>query len=230
MRCDADRCCGAALFRGAPPRRHLQASPFAPATARPALGAAVDLRIVNSGAVVFLNRGRHLKIERMIAEPTKERCSGCGGEFAPLTGPVHRYMLSSPACWAGFGAIMAAEYADQTLTPVHRLSVDAFAVQHPGNGSRQAIQSVGLHLARLYMQIEGGLDPAAANAFMLRAGKRKAELQYLGPPAKFQLTVSDVAPFAGTLDHPLKVRAWAQSAWAAWAPQHQTVRRWAATV
>ncbi|MDZ7628938.1 MAG: DUF5946 family protein [Parvularculaceae bacterium] len=37
---------------------------------------------------------------------------------------------------------------------MHRLSVDAYAVQHPGGASRQAIQSVGLHLARLYIQLE----------------------------------------------------------------------------
>lgn len=159
-----------------------------------------------------------------------ERCPGCGGEFIPRIGPVHRYMTSTPACWAAFGEVLAAEYADPQLMPVHRLSVDTFAVQHPGGGSRQAIQSVGLHLSRLHMQLETKLTATEANAFMLRAGQRKAELPLLDPPASFQITVGQVAPLAGTVAHEAAVRRWAKSAWDDWAHIHDFVRRWAAAV
>lgn len=63
------------------------------------------------------------------------------------------------------------------LLAVHRLSVDAWAVQHPGDGSRRAIQSVGLHLARLMVQIEDGLSGDAANSAMLRFANAKPSCQ-----------------------------------------------------
>lgn len=159
-----------------------------------------------------------------------EPCPGCGGFFAPSTGPVHRYMVSSPACWRAFGALMAAEYADPRLMPVHRLSVDAYAVQHPGGDNRQAIQSVGLHLSRLYMQLHRRLSPAEAHDFMLRAGKRKAELEKVVPPRFFTITVSDVAQAAGSAKHEELVRAWAEAAWADWAHVHDAIRRWANSI
>ena len=94
-------------------------------------------------------------------------CPGCGSRLPAIEGPVHAYMTSSPACWAAFNAVMAREYSDPGLMAVHRLSVDAWAVQHPGDGSRRAIQSVGLHLARLMVQIEQGLEGEPANTAML---------------------------------------------------------------
>ena len=157
-----------------------------------------------------------------------ERCIGCGGEFLPQEGPVHRYMDSSPACWAAFGRVLAAEYANAHLMPVHRLSVDAYAVQHPGNASRQAIQSVGLHLARLHMQLERDMAPSIANTFMLEAARRKDSLPLLTPPRCFDITVARVAPAAGTREHAALVREWAQSAWQAWMHVHNFIRAWVA--
>jgi len=139
-------------------------------------------------------------------------------------------MTSSAACWAAFGRVLAAEYADPGLAEVHRLSVDAFAVQHPGHDSRQAIQSVGLHLTRLYMQLERGLRSSEANAFMLRAARRKAELQLFASPATFEMTVADVAPLAGSIEHEPMVRRWAEAAWAGWADVHSCITKWAETI
>jgi hypothetical protein len=93
-----------------------------------------------------------------------------------VEGPIHAYMTSSPACWSAFNSIMAREYSDIGLLPIHRLSVDSWAVQHPGDGSRRAVQSVGLHLARLMVQIEDGLTGDAANTAMLSFAARKNEL------------------------------------------------------
>lgn len=154
-------------------------------------------------------------------------CPGCGALFTPEDGPIHRYMISSPACWAAFGRIMAAEYSDPALMPVHRLSVDAFAVQHPGDGSRQATQSVGLHLARLHVQLERGLTPDQAHAFMLRAAENKVSLPALPTPELFNLTTADVGPLAGTSRHIEAVQAWAESAWRAHTASHAPIRRWA---
>ena len=157
-----------------------------------------------------------------------EHCPGCGGLFPPSEGPVHPYMSSSPACWAAYGGILAAEYGDPALLHVHRLSVDCYAVQHPGDGSRQAIQSVGLHLARLMLQLELGLSPERANDAMLQLAAHKHEMSALPRPQRFAMTVADVAPFACGPRHCDAVEEWARSALDDWSDAHWTVRSWLA--
>ncbi len=158
---------------------------------------------------------------------TLETCPGCGARFPASDGPVHAYMTSSPGCWAAFGQVLAAEYSDVRLAAIHRLSVDAYAVQHPGDGSRSAIQSVGLHLARLMLELETPLAPARANDMMRRMAAHKASLVELDPPARFTVTVADVAPHAGTAGHADAVKRWAASAFADWRAHHAYIRAWA---
>ena len=137
-------------------------------------------------------------------------------------------MESSPACWHLFGEILSREYSDQAYRDVYRLAVDAYAVQHPGQDSRQAIQSVGVHLVRLCLFIEHALDPRRANDAMLKAAKAKSQYHRLErPPHLGEITVADVASTTSVEQHKAAVRAWAHSAWTAWAVHHDTVRRWA---
>ena len=154
-------------------------------------------------------------------------CPGCGSRLSAVEGPVHAYMTSSPACWAAFNAVMAREYSDPGLMAVHRLSVDAWAVQHPGDGSRRAIQSVGLHLARLMVQIEQGLEGAAANTAMLGFAARKGDLPELSPRGTYTLTVADVVEAEAPDAHRAAVRRWAGAVWADWSDQHDFIRGWA---
>lgn len=163
-----------------------------------------------------------------MAEPVEIAvCPGCGSRLPAVEGPVHAYMTSSPACWAAFNAVMAREYSNPGLMAVHRLSVDAWAVQHPGDGSRRAIQSVGLHLARLMVQIEQGLEGEAANSAMLGFAARKGDLPGLPPRAAYALTVAEVVEVEAPDAHAAAVRRWAASVWADWADQHDFIRGWA---
>jgi len=156
-----------------------------------------------------------------------ERCPGCGAELEPIDGPVHAYMASSPACYAAFNKLLAAEYSDPNLLDVHRLTVDTYAVQHPGSpDDRRCIQSVGLHLARLCVQLERTLLPKETNDAMLGLSKHKASLVHLEPPLGFQVTAADVAPFAGGPEHADKVRDWGARTWDDWSVHHDYVRAW----
>ena len=74
-------------------------------------------------------------------------CIGCGALVPQQDGPTHRYMESSPGCWAIYCEVLAQEYSDIAFATAHRLTVDAYAVQHPGTPSPQSIQSIGVHLA-----------------------------------------------------------------------------------
>ncbi|MDA8021340.1 MAG: DUF5946 family protein [Thermoanaerobaculia bacterium] len=139
-------------------------------------------------------------------------------------------MESSPGCWETFGRVLAREYSDRQYFEVHRLTVDAYAVQHPGQPSRQSIQSVGVHLIRLCLFLEHGLQPEQANSAMLAAAKRKSEFSWLTPPEPLgSITVADVESAVGVGEHKDRVRAWATQMWQVWSPHHETVRTWATT-
>lgn len=154
-------------------------------------------------------------------------CDGCGAHYSALDGPIHAYMSSSPACFAAFNTLLAAEYSAVELKQTHRLTVDTWAVQHSGDrGERRAIQSVGLHLARLMLQLEYERPPAETNAVMLDFSRHKSSLVRLAPPEAFTLTAADVAPFAGSTTHRQRVRAWAAATWSDWTEHHAYIREW----
>lgn len=157
-----------------------------------------------------------------------QQCMWCKGMFPALDGPTHEYMESTPGCWASFGRVLAREYEDQRFFGVHRLTVDAYAVQHPGEPSRQSIQSIGVHLVRLCLFLEKGLSPEKANDAMLVAAKHKAQYVWLEPPASLgPLTIADVEAAVGVEAHEAAVRAWASQMWAVWSNHHSNVRAWA---
>lgn len=159
----------------------------------------------------------------------KTCCPGCGALLEEASGPVHRYMDGSSACFMLFNQVLAFEYSDRALLPTHRLTVDTNAVQHPGKArTRQQIQSVGLHLARLGLQLESPMPPKETNDVMLGLGKHKRTLDYIEVPSHFELTIADVAEFAGTPRHSEKVKLWANSAWEAWSDHHDYILKWAA--
>lgn len=152
-------------------------------------------------------------------------CLGCGGLFPDVSGPVHRYMESSPGCWAAHGRALARAYSTTSLADVHRLSVDAYAAQHPGQPSPQSMKSVGVHLVRLYLTVERGFDVREANRIMVAISKVKDRFGWLEPPASLgPITVAHVAAVEGVEGHRAAVRSWAQSAWEAWAGHHVTIR------
>ncbi len=154
-------------------------------------------------------------------------CMGCGGSFADIKGPTHRYMESCPGCWAAYGEVLAREYSDQAYFQVHRLTVDSYAVQHPGQPSAQSIQSVAVHLIRLCLLLERGLDMPHANAVMLAAVKSKGSYTWLVPPPSLgSITVADVHRAKDAEEHKRLVRGWAASAWSAWSPHHATIQNW----
>jgi hypothetical protein len=157
-------------------------------------------------------------------------CCGCGAVLEVVDGPTHDYMRGSPACFRLFGDLLAFEYLtpdDPQVQMFHRLSVDTYAVQHPGDTkSRRQIQSVGLHLARLMLQLDNPRPPKETNDVMLGLGRDKQTLEWLAPPNDFAITIADVHPFAGGAQHVEKVREWAGSAWADWGTHHDYIRTW----
>ncbi len=154
-------------------------------------------------------------------------CIGCGGLFPEMDGPTHRYMESSPGCWAAYGEVLAREYSDPAYAPNHRLSVDAYAVQHPGRPSPQSIQSVAVHLIRLCLLLECGLEMGRANEAILKASESKKQFVWLEPPpSRGTVTVAEVRRATNPEEHIILVRQWAESAWQAWSSHHSQIHAW----
>lgn len=158
-----------------------------------------------------------------------ETCPGCGADVpVQPSGATHAYLGASPGCWAVFGEVLAREYSDALYMAVHPLTVDAYALQHPGTPSPQTIQSAALHLISLGSVLTRDLSLPRAAAIRKRA---KAQLEdrfsWLEPPDDMgSTTVLDVHAAEDAIDHRERVRRWAEDVWAAWSPHHGTVERW----
>ena len=114
-----------------------------------------------------------------------------------------------------------------TFAVNHRLTVDAFAVQHPGQPSPQSIQSVCLHLVSLQLVLERGVDQSTATSLLPQLAARKDMFHWLEPPGRMgPTTVNDVLAAASAKEHRKAVLDWAESAWGAWSAHHGIVRDW----
>lgn len=156
-----------------------------------------------------------------------EVCPGCRAKFEKREGPTHPYIGASAACWAAYGDVLAREYGEYGYPAIHRLTVDAYAAQHPGIESRQSIQSVAVHLIGLYLWLECGLP---ANEITRRIGEavKRGGFHWLTPPEVLgSLTIQDVVQSANLDEHIIQVHAWARSVWDAWQVHAATVKRWA---
>lgn len=154
-------------------------------------------------------------------------CYGCGASVPNNLGPTHRYIGASPGCWAIYGEVLNREYGELGRPPEHRLIVDAYAAQHPGRESLQAIRSVAAHLIVLHLVFECGMPPSKATRVLQRYSKRP-EYVWLTPPMdRGAVTVMDLHA-AHQKEHYAQVRAdWATSVWGAWSDHHEIIRSWA---
>ncbi|MGH2828062.1 MAG: DUF5946 family protein [Actinomycetota bacterium] len=153
-------------------------------------------------------------------------CPGCGLVRPSTDGPTHPYIGSSPACWALFGEVLAREFNDPTYFRLHQVTVDTYAVQHPGVPERRSIQSVGLHLMTLCLMLEDGVDPREGPQLHKRM-VTKPHFQWLTPPEpNGDITVETVLAAQSATQHEELVETWARAVWNAWSPHHGTVRAW----
>jgi hypothetical protein len=60
------------------------------------------------------------------------------------------------------------------------------------------------------------------------SSRSKEDFVWLDPPGNLgDVTVLEVLDAGDPEEHMERVRGWAASVWGAWAPHHETVRRWA---
>lgn len=153
-------------------------------------------------------------------------CFACGALVPDIDGSTHKYMHSAPGCWKLYGEILAKEYA-QYDPDIHRVTVDTYAVTHPGNKERRAIQSVNGHLISLYCLFEKHMSGRQATQILKQVVENKTitdTFTWLEPPS-FQGTkhVTDVLKERNFEEYKELVRAWGRSVWQVWKEKHLQV-------
>jgi hypothetical protein len=156
-----------------------------------------------------------------------EVCKDCGVALPSREGPTHPYLGASASCWALYGDVLAREYSDPHYMRVHRLTVDAYAAQHPGKPERRSIQSVWVHLTGLFLVLEKRLPDHNVRRVMSLIAKGAGRLHWLEPPTRYGCTVRDVSRARDAAAHAELVRQWAEDVWHAWGANHAAVRSFA---
>jgi hypothetical protein len=154
-------------------------------------------------------------------------CPGCCCELPELDAPTPAHIGASPACWALYGRLLVYEYSQAPSPRLHRLTVDAYAVQHPGAPRHRSGWSLGLHLMGLCLLLERGASALQATKLLAQMLERPHSFRSLEPPVpNGAITVSDVLAARSPDEHARLVEQWATRVWDAWAPHHAAVRGW----
>lgn len=162
-----------------------------------------------------------------------ERCPGCCAGLPPLDGPTHRYIGASPACWAIFANLFNAGEPPLASGPLNGLIGDAYAAQHPGTPSEQAIQSVAVHLLALYGVLKCGVGPDQALRIRQRAlrqgqSSRRGRFQWLTPPSfEGSLTVAAIVQAPTPQARANLAQDYVAQVWSLWSQkQLETIAAW----
>jgi len=152
-------------------------------------------------------------------------CFACTANVPERDGLTHPYMLGSPGCWAAYGEILAREYQDPAYFAVHRFTVDAYALQHPGDSAdARARQSVSVHLCALWLAFNENWDPARIPKEMHKVVEAEItgtlEFPKFAVPPPSRVTLESVMSCDTPESHAEAVKHWASTAFAQWSDRH----------
>lgn len=154
------------------------------------------------------------------------RCRGCNALVPDIEGPVHKYVSSAPGCWKVFGEVQADESLRFRHPPEHRLVVDAYMAQHPGDAQdRRDRQSVFVHLVALCALLERSTPPDAVTQVLGRVVRSRRDFPVLLRPSNpGAVTVLRMVGAVDLDDYAVRAQEWATSVWRSWT-EHQTLIR-----
>jgi hypothetical protein len=161
-----------------------------------------------------------------MAPGTRAPCPQCGALVPDTDGPVHCYVPAAPGCWRTFGEVQADELGRFGYPSAHRLLVDAYMAQHPGDGSdRRERQSVYAHLCGLYARLKLDVPAARATETLRRIVSGRDDFPVLrrdGGPG--QLTVLHMVGACDIDDYDRRVREWGEVVWRSWSSHHRDIK------
>lgn len=110
---------------------------------------------------------------------------------------------------------------------MHRLMVDAYALQHPERYCLSA-RSYAAHLTGMLASLEHDGKPELLRALQRWLSNHPALEKPPLPESRGELTIASVLAAPDRLAMDRAIRAWGESAWAAYAPWHELARKWTA--
>jgi hypothetical protein len=130
-------------------------------------------------------------------------------------------------CQKLFDEVLAREFGDFRYARLHRLTVDAYSLQHPADYMRSG-KSYAAHLTGMCAAIERNDARDVNEAVQRWLGGAKAIERPAEPPplARGSLTVAHVHGAADAHEHLARVREWARTTWDAWHDYHARARQW----
>lgn len=128
-------------------------------------------------------------------------------------------------CLKLFEEVIAREFSDYRYGKIHRLTVDAYSLQHPARYMRSG-KSFAAHLTGIYTTLEAE-DALAVNKTMRKwlNSNPKIEKPARLPERRGNLTITFIYSAACADEHNKRVREWAQEVWSAWSEHHALAKQ-----
>jgi len=129
-----------------------------------------------------------------------------------------------------FREVVGREFSRPELFRVHRLTVDAYSLQHPDQYMKSAKSAVA-HLTGMCWAMEGDHDPSVSVALsrFLDGNPRFPKPEPVPAPGqRGTMTILDIHSAPDSAEHIDRVKGWALQAWESWSDHHEQARRWVA--
>ena len=137
-------------------------------------------------------------------------CDDCGAVVAQ----------GKAGCLTLFEEILAREFSDYRYGRIHRLTVDAYSLQHPDSYMKSG-KSFVAHLTGMCAAFEFE-ETFALNQAVQKWLSTNPKIQKPAdiPKQRGTLTVAYVYAAVDAEEHTKRVREWARDVWAAWSQHH----------
>lgn len=144
-------------------------------------------------------------------------CEDCGAVVAE----------GKAGCLKLFEEILAREFSDYRYGKIHRLTVDAYSLQHPDKYMRSG-KSFAAHLTGMYAALESE-DALTLNQAVQRWMSTNPKIdkpaQLPTPKQRGRLNIAYVHSAPDADEHVRRVQEWAREVWAAWSAHHELARQ-----
>lgn len=127
-------------------------------------------------------------------------------------------------CQRMFEEVIAREFSDYRYGRIHRLTVDAYCLQHPEPYMRSG-KSFAAHLTGVCAALERE-DSFEINRVVQQwlSGNPAIDKPARLPEDRGELTIVHIHSAANAEEHNQRVREWANSVWVAWSAYHDLAR------
>ncbi len=146
---------------------------------------------------------------------TPDVCEDCGAAVAG----------GRAGCLKLFEEIIAREFSDYRYGRTHRLTVDAYSLQHPDKYMRSG-KSFAAHLTGMCAALEQE-DAAALNQTIQKWLSTNPQIDKPAhlPERRGDLTITYISSASDADEHVNRVKEWARDVWVAWREHHDLARR-----